>query len=150
MLVALARSIVQWLLLLNSWHTLLTQAKYATRAMMRLRSHRVTPKYQSKFACLHSGSVVLKLQLVALSASMVESQHTSYSRAYECLELTCWIVMQVCWSDDGERFAGLGDGGVVATWRLDAPHMAASDTGYLGRSDWCHQVPLLCFQHSFL
>ncbi len=47
---------------------------------------------------------------------------------------------QVCWSDDGERFAGLGDGGVVATWRLDAPRMQASDTGYLGRSDWCHQV----------
>ncbi|KAL0019249.1 hypothetical protein WJX77_001067 [Trebouxia sp. C0004] len=45
----------------------------------------------------------------------------------------------VCWSDDGERFAGLGDGGVVATWRLDAPRMQASDTGYLGRSDWCHQ-----------
>ena len=50
--------------------------------------------------------------------------------------------MQVCWSDDGERFAGLGDGGVVATWRLDAPRMAASDTAYLGRSDWCHQVCL--------
>ena len=50
--------------------------------------------------------------------------------------------MQVCWSDDGERFAGLGDGGVVATWRLDAPRMAASDTGYLGRSDWCHQVAM--------
>lgn len=47
---------------------------------------------------------------------------------------------QVCWSDDGERFAGLGDGGVVATWRLDAPRLQASDTGYLGRSDWCHQV----------
>lgn len=50
--------------------------------------------------------------------------------------------IQVCWSDDGERFAGLGDGGVVATWRLDAPRMQASDTGYLGRSDWCHQVSL--------
>ena len=51
-----------------------------------------------------------------------------------------WWLWQVCWSDDGERFGGLGDGGVVATWRLDAPRMQASDTGYLGRSDWCHQV----------
>lgn len=50
------------------------------------------------------------------------------------------IGLQVCWSDDGERFSGLGDGGVVATWRLDAPRMQASDTGYLGRSEWCHQV----------
>lgn len=56
------------------------------------------------------------------------------------VHITRCITMQVCWSDDGERFAGLGDGGVVATWRLDAPRMAASDTGYLGRSDWCHQV----------
>lgn len=59
------------------------------------------------------------------------------------------FMMQVCWSDDGERFAGLGDGGVVATWRLDAPRMAASDTAYLGRSDWCHQVFLLSLQHIF-
>ena len=55
------------------------------------------------------------------------------------------LAVQVCWSDDGERFSGLGDGGVVATWRLDAPRMQASDTGYLGRSDWCHQV---CFSQS--
>ena len=54
-----------------------------------------------------------------------------------CLDL---LAVQVCWSDDGERFSGLGDGGVVATWRLDAPRMQASDTGYLGRSDWGHQV----------
>lgn len=66
-------------------------------------------------------------------------------------EMSAYIefVVQVCWSDDGERFAGLGDGGVVATWRLDAPRMAASDTAYLGRSDWCHQVLLLSLQHIF-
>lgn len=57
------------------------------------------------------------------------------------------LAVQVCWSDDGERFSGLGDGGVVATWRLDAPRMQASDTGYLGRSDWCHQV---CFSPNLL
>ena len=40
----------------------------------------------------------------------------------------------------GERFAGIGEGGVVATWRLDAPRYVASDTGPLGRADWACQV----------
>ncbi|KAK9799814.1 hypothetical protein WJX73_002530 [Symbiochloris irregularis] len=46
----------------------------------------------------------------------------------------------VQFSECGERFAGIGEGGVVATWRLDAPRFAASDTGPLGRADWCHQA----------
>ena len=50
------------------------------------------------------------------------------------------LVLQVQFSECGERFAGVGEGGVVATWRLDAPRFAASDTGPLGRADWCHQV----------
>ena len=48
--------------------------------------------------------------------------------------------MQVTFSECGERFTGIGEGGVVATWRVDAPRIAASDTGALGRADWCHQV----------
>ena len=50
--------------------------------------------------------------------------------------------MQVRFSGCGERFAGIGEGGVVATWRLDAPRYVASDTGPLGRADWACQV---CF-----
>lgn len=47
---------------------------------------------------------------------------------------------QVTFSECGERFTAIGEGGVVATWRVDAPRIAASDTGALGRADWCHQV----------
>lgn len=78
--------------------------------------------------------------LAAFQKATQPSHHGS-----SCLHGRIYVygnAMQVCWSDDGERFAGLGDGGVVAIWRLDAPRMAASDTAYLGRSDWCHQVCL--------
>ena len=51
--------------------------------------------------------------------------------------------MQVRFSGCGERFAGIGEGGVVATWRLDAPRYVASDTGPLGRADWACQVCLI-------
>ena len=47
---------------------------------------------------------------------------------------------QVRFSGCGERFAGVGEGGVVATWRLDAPRYMASDTGPLGRADWACQA----------
>ena len=50
------------------------------------------------------------------------------------------LCLQVTFSECGERFTGIGEGGVVATWRVDAPRIAASDTGALGRADWCHQV----------
>lgn len=48
--------------------------------------------------------------------------------------------VQVRFSECGERFAAIGEGGVVAAWRVDAPRLAASDTGSLGRAEWCHQV----------
>ena len=50
------------------------------------------------------------------------------------------LPVQVRFSGCGERFAGIGEGGVVATWRLDAPRYVASDTGPLGRADWACQV----------
>ena len=49
--------------------------------------------------------------------------------------------MQVCFSEGGERFAAIGQGGLAAAWRLDAPQFTRSDSGPLARSDWCHQVP---------
>lgn len=48
--------------------------------------------------------------------------------------------MQVCFSEGGERFAAIGQGGLAAAWRLDAPQFTQSDSGPLARSDWCHQV----------
>lgn len=50
--------------------------------------------------------------------------------------------MQVCFSEGGERFAAIGQGGMAAAWRLDAPQYTRSDSGPLARSDWCHQVSL--------
>ncbi|BDA47164.1 probable DmX-like protein 2 at C-terminar half [Coccomyxa sp. Obi] len=46
----------------------------------------------------------------------------------------------VCFSEGGERFAAIGQGGMAAAWRLDAPQYTRSDSGPLARSDWCHQV----------
>ncbi|CAL5224911.1 g7676 [Coccomyxa viridis] len=46
----------------------------------------------------------------------------------------------VCFSEGGERFAAIGQGGLAAAWRLDAPQFTRSDSGPLARSDWCHQV----------
>ena len=46
----------------------------------------------------------------------------------------------VRFSDCGEHFAAVGEGGVVATWRVDAPRYLTTDTGSLGRAEWCHQV----------
>ena len=48
--------------------------------------------------------------------------------------------LQVCFSEGGERFAAIGQGGLAAVWRLDAPQFTRSDSGPLARSDWCHQV----------
>ena len=48
--------------------------------------------------------------------------------------------LQVCFSEGGERFAAIGQGGLAAAWRLDAPQFTRSDSGPLARSDWCHQV----------
>jgi len=42
----------------------------------------------------------------------------------------------VRFGDCGERFAAIGEGGLLATWRLDAPRR-----GGLGRADWAMQVP---------
>jgi hypothetical protein len=53
------------------------------------------------------------------------------------------VVFQVCFSEGGERFAAIGQGGMGAAWRLDAPTYTRSDSGPLARSDWCHQVGLL-------
>ena len=49
----------------------------------------------------------------------------------------------VRFSDCGEHFAAVGEGGVVATWRVDAPRYLTTDTGSLGRAEWCHQVAFL-------
>ncbi|KAK9832643.1 hypothetical protein WJX81_006635 [Elliptochloris bilobata] len=46
----------------------------------------------------------------------------------------------VRWSDCGERFAAVGEGGVAAVWRVDAPQFTHSDSGPLARADWCHQA----------
>ena len=46
-------------------------------------------------------------------------------------------------SASGERFAAAGEGGVVATWRLDAPRGAggrAADADGAACADWWHQV----------
>lgn len=51
---------------------------------------------------------------------------------------------QVCFSEGGERFAAIGQGGMAAAWRLDAPTYTRSDSGPLARSDWCNQVGLPC------
>jgi hypothetical protein len=48
----------------------------------------------------------------------------------------------VRFSEGGERFAAVGQGGMAAAWRLDAPTFTRSDSGPLARSDWCHQVRL--------
>ncbi|KAK9861889.1 hypothetical protein WJX84_003839 [Apatococcus fuscideae] len=45
----------------------------------------------------------------------------------------------VRFSNCGEHFAAVGEGGVVATWRVDAPRYLTTDTGSLGRAEWCHQ-----------
>ena len=52
----------------------------------------------------------------------------------------------MCFSEGGERFAAIGQGGLAAAWRLDAPQFTRSDSGPLARSDWCHQVshPTAC------
>ena len=47
---------------------------------------------------------------------------------------------QVRFSEGGERFAAIGQGGMAAAWRLDAPTFTRSDSGPLARSDWCHQA----------
>lgn len=46
----------------------------------------------------------------------------------------------MCFSEGGDRFAAIGQGGMAAAWRLDAPQYTRSDSGPLARSDWCHQV----------
>ena len=52
----------------------------------------------------------------------------------------CILLPQVCFSEGGDRFVAIGQGGLAAAWRLDAPQFTRSDTGPLARSDWCHQV----------
>lgn len=67
-----------------------------------------------------------------------------------CLRPPCetYCALQVKFSECGERFAAIGEGGVVAAWRVDAPRLADSDTGALGRADWCHQVQDLLHLHT--
>lgn len=45
----------------------------------------------------------------------------------------------VRFAPNGERFAAVGEGGVVATWRLDAPSRQADEDGH-GCAEWWHQV----------
>ena len=45
----------------------------------------------------------------------------------------------VRFAPSGERFAAVGEGGVVATWRLDAPSRQADGDGH-GCAEWWHQV----------
>ena len=56
----------------------------------------------------------------------------------------CCLRTQVRFSEGGERFAAIGQGGLAAAWRLDAPTFTRSDSGPLARSDWCHQVLGTC------
>eukprot|EP00884_Botryococcus_braunii_P004810 jgi/Botrbrau1/1432/Bobra.0063s0124.2 len=74
--------------------------------------------------------------------SWSESMFAESSRAWSASTSTfaSWGQPQsVRFSDCGERFAAVGEGGGVATWRIDAPRYTSSDTGTLGRADWCHQ-----------
>lgn len=81
--------------------------------------------------------------------SWSESMFAESTRAWSASTATfaSWGQPQsVRFSDCGERFAAVGEGGGVATWRLDAPRYTSTDTGTLGRADWCHQVsPVLLF-----
>ena len=45
----------------------------------------------------------------------------------------------VRFAPNGERFAAVGEGGVVATWRLDAPSRQADEDGH-GCAEWWHQA----------
>jgi WD40 repeat protein len=45
----------------------------------------------------------------------------------------------VRFAPSGERFAAVGEGGVVATWRLDAPTRLADADGH-GCAEWWHQA----------
>ncbi len=58
------------------------------------------------------------------------------------VHLSYWPWVQVRFSEGGERFAAIGQGGMAAAWRLDAPTFTRSDSGPLARSDWCHQARL--------
>lgn len=49
------------------------------------------------------------------------------------------MACQVRFSGCGERFAAVGEGGLLGAWRLDAPRR-----GGLGRADWAMQV---CDEH---
>lgn len=49
-------------------------------------------------------------------------------------------LLQVCFSEGGVWFAAVGQGGMAAAWRLDAPQFTRSDSGPLARSEWCHQA----------
>jgi len=48
--------------------------------------------------------------------------------------------VDISFSDNGERFAAIGDGGVVAVWRLSGGASRHSDVDGAFCSEWWNQV----------
>ena len=72
---------------------------------------------------------------ISCSSSGVCRSGVANQRDDVCKVVLLLLLAQVEFAGCGDRFAAVGEGGLLATWRLDAPKRGA-----LGRADWALQV----------
>lgn len=81
-----------------------------------------------------------ELANITRSFSGLLSFSRSFKQSTAAPRLANWgKAAAVRFAPSGERFAAVGEGGVVATWRLDAPTRQADGDGH-GCAEWWHQA----------